>query len=87
MMTKIKVLATAMNLVSIDIKGNLLTGLIGGSDDVSSNHPFFKSLSTATDIEEYNISIDTGDHITFKAKLAGQTKIESAISLLKTLSA
>jgi len=87
MMTKIKVLASAINLVSIDIKGNLLTGLIGGSDDVSSNHPFFKSLSTATDNEEYNISIDTGDHIAFKAKLAEQTKLESAISLLKTLSA
>ena len=86
MMTQIKVLASEMNLVSIEIRGNLLTGLIGSTDEVSSSHPFFKSLSTAANIEEYDISIDTGSDITFRATLTERSKLESAISLLKTLS-
>ena len=86
MMTRIKILASYMNLVSIDISGDLLVGIIGDSADVKPDHSFFKSLSTAADIEEYNISIDTGKNISFRATLDGKSNLESAIRLLETLS-
>ncbi len=86
MITKIKILASYMNLISIDINGDLLTGTIGSSDDVKTDHSFFKFLSAAPDIEEYNISIDTGNNVSFMATLDEKSKLESAISLLETLS-
>ncbi len=86
MMTTIKILASYMNLVSIDIKEELLIGIIGSSDDVKPEHSFFRSLSTAAGIEEYNISINTGNNVSFKATLGKKSKLESAISLLETFS-
>jgi len=71
---------------SISIKRAALTGLIGNSNDISSGDEFFKILSRTNGIEQYNISIKAGEKTYIQAELDNNNTLESASSLLKSLS-
>ena len=85
-LTNIKILASALQIKSISIKRSTLTGLIGNSDNISSNDEFFKILSRTNGIEQYNISIKAGEKTYLQADLDNNNTLESASSLLKSLS-
>lgn len=85
-LTNIKILASALQIKSISIKRSTLTGLIGNSDNISSNDEFFKILSRTNGIEQYNISIKAGEKTYLQAELDNNNTLESASSLLKSLS-
>ena len=85
-LTNIKILASALQIKSISIKRSTLTGLIGNSDSISSNDEFFKILSRTNGIEQYNISIKAGEKTYLQADLDNNNTLESASSLLKSLS-
>ena len=85
-LTNIKILASALQIKSISIKRSTLTGLIGNSDNISSNDEFFKILSRTNGIEQYNISIKAGEKTYLQAELDNNNTFESASSLLKSLS-
>ena len=85
-LTNIKILASALQIKSISIKRSTLTGLIGTSDNISSNDEFFKILSRTNGIEQYNISIKAGEKTYLQAELDNNNTLESASSLLKSLS-
>ncbi|TFB10363.1 transcription-repair coupling factor [Candidatus Marinimicrobia bacterium MT.SAG.2] len=85
-LTNIKILASALQIKSISIKRSTLTGLIGNSDNISSNDEFFKILSRTNGIEQYNISIKAGEKTYLQAELDTNNTLESASSLLKLLS-
>ena len=85
-LTNIKILASALQIKSISIKRSTLTGLIGNSDSISSNDEFFKILSRTNGIEQYNISIKAGEKTYLQAELDNNNTLESASSLLKSLS-
>jgi len=85
-LANIKILASSLLIKSISIKHSILTGLIGISDDISSDDEFFKILARTKRIEPYNISIKAEKNTYFLADLDENNTLKSASSLLKSLS-
>ena len=85
-LAKIKILASTLLIKSISIKHLILTGLIGKSNEISSNNEFFKILAKTKGIEAYSISIKAGEKTFFQAELDENNTLKSASSLLKSLS-
>ena len=85
-LAKIKILASTLLIKSISIKHLILTGLIGKSNEISSNNEFFKILAKTKGIEAYSISIKAGEKTFLQTELDENNTLKSASSLLKSLS-
>ncbi|MCH7887106.1 MAG: transcription-repair coupling factor [Candidatus Marinimicrobia bacterium] len=84
--TEIKIISSKLRIRSLKIKRSEISGLLGDYEKVSPEDIFFKSLSTSDGLDKYDLTIDSANGVSFRAKLSDKNKLKSAKTLLNSLS-